>query len=332
VLPGTQQKIQKMITTNGGVYMDMRGLEMNASHFMNLDHMNEEGARRFTEALAQLINEGDLLDRRANDPSRRNVEVEGLTGVRLVEGVLQNEQPKVQFTAPPRAVPRAERPFLQGHAKGRVYFDTEGWGGLSDIATLRRTPFADRCSPLRVLEDGLPLPLSNVSCDEVFEYHAGRMCHMDDKVYFSASDDSNPMDNGRKYKLGLDPARGCESALWLYPGDKVSVPIDTAQLADLEHGMSALRVNGMVMKGPKDDGRTLSIKLVVDGEQRLDEQVDLPTLKGAPHRWSLSPPVASSASNVHVVLSNPTQSFLLLTSVALRERMPPPHDQSVDIP
>ena len=131
-----------------------------------------------------------------------------------------------------------------------------------------------------------------------------------------------PLENGRTYALTLDPERSCEGALWLYPGDKVLVPLALDGLDAFKKGARILRLNSRTMLGPKDDTGEVNIKLVVDGEQRLDDKVGVQKLQGAPWRFILNPLLASSTEHAHVVLSNPTDSFILVTSVALREYRP----------
>ncbi len=52
VLPGVQERAIAQIEGAGGTYLDMRGLPMSMDMFKNEDHMNTEGSRRFTLALA----------------------------------------------------------------------------------------------------------------------------------------------------------------------------------------------------------------------------------------------------------------------------------------
>ncbi|MBA2321537.1 MAG: hypothetical protein H0V89_10310, partial [Deltaproteobacteria bacterium] len=52
VLAGVQEQAVAIIEAAGGTYLDMRGLPMSMDMFKNEDHMNAEGSRRFTMALA----------------------------------------------------------------------------------------------------------------------------------------------------------------------------------------------------------------------------------------------------------------------------------------
>jgi hypothetical protein len=63
------------------------------------------------------------------------------------------------------------------------------------------TSDADEGSTLRLLEDGQYLGPSGVSHDDVRTLGRGRFSHWGDKVYFSASDNSDPNENGRTYSV-----------------------------------------------------------------------------------------------------------------------------------
>ncbi len=59
--PGVQEAAVRVVDEVGGHFVDMRGLSMSASQFRNIDHMNKEGSRRFTEALASALVDIDVL-------------------------------------------------------------------------------------------------------------------------------------------------------------------------------------------------------------------------------------------------------------------------------
>lgn len=56
-------------------------------------------------------------------------------------------------------------------------------------------------SPLRVSEDGKALPLPHAAYDEIASVGMGRYSHRDTGLYFSASDNSDPRANGRRYTI-----------------------------------------------------------------------------------------------------------------------------------
>ncbi len=61
-----------------------------------------------------------------------------------------------------------------------------------------RRPFR---SPLVVIEDGVALPFVVSSPDAVSDGPPGRFCHRGAWMYFTASDGSDPRDNGRRYEM-----------------------------------------------------------------------------------------------------------------------------------
>jgi hypothetical protein len=350
VRPGTEARLRELLDPHGGILLDFSRLPMVADLYTNLDHMTEEGARRFTRALAE-----GLVDLGIGDEPEAFVRPEplgppiggsavpaelagirqswvavpsdgvvswtgqGWTGtadtfrVRLVMEPTGEARPTVQIAGmaarverlpsgrwiaehagpPPTgtwtvdvraegggivvqglevgagATPRyavGYRPDVRGprlELLGRVeIFDGEAWldpvrpivplrvppvprAGrglsdgpgltamfevprltfLSDFETRQHTPRHARCSPIRVIEDGEPLPLPNVGCKEVRDHGAGRSCHAEQRVLFAATDATDPSTNGRSYRLALDPERRCDGGVWLYPGDAVRVPV-----------------------------------------------------------------------------------------------------------
>jgi len=58
---------------------------------------------------------------------------------------------------------------------------------------------ADGRSRLKVYENGRPLPLPHCVHTEIRECGQGRFSHWGDRLYFSSTDNTNPLENGRKY-------------------------------------------------------------------------------------------------------------------------------------
>jgi hypothetical protein len=61
VLPGVQEHTIRLVEEKGGSFVDMRSLPMTSAMFKDEDHMNTEGSRRFSEALANALIELDAL-------------------------------------------------------------------------------------------------------------------------------------------------------------------------------------------------------------------------------------------------------------------------------
>jgi hypothetical protein len=425
VLPGVQERVVQLVDEAGGLYVDMRSLPMSAAHFRNVDHMNREGSRRFTEALASTILDLDALGDGATRASAglapRKVELHGprsavpadvaswapqgrllhpgtrllysfgdawprargpftvrvevlsrggspevlaadqpfalrpepredatawvgtqsltpptgpwtlsiessdafarvtrlslgsgagavaLLGAvpkagaearlfgarRSLGGVMEDLSVAPSYAAPPLAPPGARRPHEPAHGPASR-FDTERWSFLSDERLIGETAFGSRCSPLRVLEDGVPLPLPNVPCQDVVRRGGGRTCHSAESILFSATDGTDPDTNGRDYALALDPARACDGAAWLYPKDRFAASWPADGLAALgPEGANAFRFAARYLQ---HRDAPVHLRLVADGTVRIDETLSSRTLAAGAIEWPLDPPVRSGGT------------------------------------
>lgn len=312
VRKSSEKEVGPLVSSYGGVYLDMRRVPMDHSHFQNQDHMNNEGARRFTEILSELMQDLSLLR-----PQRPRVDL--LKSIALVEGKLTNLDLSVTFRNKPPELPRSDRIFIKG--RGRLlYFPVEALDFLADATTVDLTAHASRCSPLRVIEDSAPLPYPNVGCEEVMKHGYGRTCHAPDKLFFTTSDDSNPYSTGRLYEIALDEMRSCDAALWLYPGDRVRINARQGDFAAMPRGANTLSLLAYDRGSSRKGGESQLIVRVRAGNQlraeqaipvsRLGEAIDLP----------LSPKIASGAQSVAVEMHNSSDRFLLLTSLLFENR------------
>jgi hypothetical protein len=334
VLPEAEEQVPAVLARHGATYLDLRTLissrgatpgtranederrlYMDATHFENIDHMNQEGGRRFTEIVAELI--ADLGVVRRPRPSAELLQSMTLVDSRLVEVPLDTE-----FKSAPPKVPRPDRQFVQGRGE-LVYFPSDGFGYLNDLATIEVSPHASRCSPIRVLEDGEMLPRPNVSCDEVTKHMRGRTCHTPEKLFFTTPDRTDPYTNGRTYQLTLDPERRCDGGLWLYPMDRVRIgarPTDTARLL---RGSGAIRIVGSALGGTGRGGDAhLSLKVRAGNQIRAEGDVPLDLLPGRGAVLALQPRIGATPNNVVVELVNPSDQFVLLSSLRLLPEVP----------
>ena len=55
------------------------------------------------------------------------------------------------------------------------------------------------CSKLILFENGIELPTPHANHQNIRDYGQGQYSHWGDELYFSASDNSNPLLNGKKY-------------------------------------------------------------------------------------------------------------------------------------
>lgn len=446
VLPGTQEATVDLVRQLGGSYLDMRSLPMSTDMFKNVDHMNAEGSRRFTEALARALQRLDVLvdapetalpppravvtvedqpggvppaaqavlgegswvgpgatlrvhlpdgwkaERgplavgllteqveetggprlqvaeqevrlepraggwRAQDVRRRpegpfeltlsvppggpwvrvaalslgegpaRVVVVGdegaLDGVaaplfgvfRYEDGVMIDETVLPAYAGPPPPVPHADRPVEAG--QDRIgFYDTHRWDFLSDERLMGQTHFGSRCSPLRVTEDGVELPLANVPCVEVKRKGEGRSCHTPEGIYFTTVDGSDPRTNGRTYRLTLDAGRRCDGAVWLYPKDAFTVTWPKDRLSVFRRGADRLTLGARYLQKRKTH---IEVVLRVNGEPRLREQINGLDFQSGALSFPIVPPVPKDA-DVTLEIRNLDHTFYLFEEATLRE-------------
>ena len=323
VLPEVEPKAINMVRRHGGLYLDTRQLPLEATHFHNVDHMNPEGARHYTEAVARVLWETPGLEQYR---PRQGAEIDLMRMVDVQEGIARPHFPDATYRKPPPAVPKANRPFQRGR-KAMPYFETDHLHFLSDAATIEANPAARRCSPILVQEDGRPLPIGNVSCEEASKHRKGRYCHTSDRVYFSATDDTSPFVNDRDYKLSLDPKRRCWGSQWLYPRDQVRIRPDEGDFDRFENGARALTIMASTKSGKGSDAEPvrLHVKLWVNDKVRIDEQLtaeQVTTREG--HTFKLKQPIGTAA-DVLLEVTNASDSFVLLTGARFNDDRPRAH-------
>jgi hypothetical protein len=195
-----------------------------------------------------------------------------------------------------------------------------------------------RCSPVRVLEDGVPLSGGHAPCAEVGGVGAGRYCHAGDAVYFSASDGSDPLQNGRVYALDFDPERMCDvlrqavltplrGLLWLYPGDVVALPLtpDDASEIGVERrrrllgGIDALDITlERVSLGGDGSGDVR----VAWGDDAEASRVVAVSDRASAVTLTLPSPVLVDAPSFAIRLENHTSDIVRVGPLLLRERTP----------
>ncbi len=455
VLPGVQEATQQLLAPRAGDYVDMRALPMTAAMFKNEDHMNEEGSRRFSEALSRSLQELDALAPKARpelagpadvqgamvaadgsstplgepsseplllpaghgarwtlsawDPMRGpfavHAVIDGPEGgvapvvrfdgralpVRLAEvvdgrsrwevgeridaptgpvvlhilgspdggpdlavraaafgvgrgrvfvagraaaldghraelfgvhevsgGVFVDHTVRPTFTRKPVRVPGHDRPVTDLPNSVLSAFETERWAFLSDEALIGETNFGSRCSPLRITEDSALLPGANVPCAEVQRRKGGRSCHTTQRIFFSASDDTDPATNGRAYRMVLDEGRLCDGAVFLYPKDTFEVRFPEERLAGFQDGARYFTLGANYLNHRPAE---VQVTLTVGGEAVVDEAVNGPDLEKGLRTWQL-PAAVPAGSEVVLTLENRASVFYLVTEATLSERAP----------
>jgi hypothetical protein len=322
VLPATEVAVRSLVAENGGAYLDMRNFHLTESDFYNVDHMNDRGAKRFTEAVALALEDLDVLGRGKKAREEYGREIQLFGDIKLVDGELVDARtPLVYRRDEPLPVPRVLwDPELKISRDETVYFDTPRLAFLSDTSTTQHHPFGARCSPVRVLENGVALPMPNVSCEEVFKAGKGRVCHTADRMAFAASDNTDPTTNGRTYTLALDPDRQCEGTAWLYPDDAFRVTFPGGRLGRMVEGARAFRLEAIDVRRP-DSKDVVQFRLTAGDRVVLEESATLGSFDDGEREWAIEPPIPPDAGPVRLELMNKTRTFVLVTSAVLSERV-----------
>lgn len=313
VAEGVQEAITEVAAGSGGVYLDLRALDMEPWHFHNLDHMQPQGARRFTEILADTLIEVGAA--RLPEASRS---IDLLAPTRTTDGVLTNVRPALSVRRDPPTI-RSRQPARAGRGRLSV-FELPHLQALSDSATAEATRTASRCSPVRVLEDGVALPHPNRTCEGARRRGRGRLCHTAERVHFSASDDTHPAHNGRDYALALDPDRWCDGAVWLYPGDPLRITLGPDELQPLRGGLGWLILTAHGASPRRSQPMILKIQIRRHQAVWVSEQRPLRGSGEATWRIPIDPPIEAGAEHVSVDVINKSSGFVLLTGARLQAR------------
>ncbi|MEL6908532.1 MAG: hypothetical protein AAFP22_24185, partial [Planctomycetota bacterium] len=306
VEPTTEASLHNLLRRKGAWDLDLRALPVTDGDFVNLDHMNEDGADRFTRVVAD-------LSRRVGAWARDPVALDWLEPGRLVGGRYRTQTLTSRYAAPPPPLRSPDRePAQTGNGWG--WFEVAGWRFLSDRATRDVTPWASRCSPIRVFEDGVALPRHHETCEATARFGRGRVCHDDAGLRFTTPDRTDPATNGRRYTLGLDPARSCERARWIYPGDVVTLRRATARRA------TRLEVRIHEQSARPDPQRPAEVEVVVTQGARtlVAARVAAPAPPTASATLRLREPVLPSAGPVELTITSRSRRFLMVTEAVLR--------------
>ncbi|HMV65804.1 MAG TPA: hypothetical protein PKA64_03050 [Myxococcota bacterium] len=247
--------------------------------------------------------------------------------VRVVGGRVEDTQLRAKYLT---AVPQLPfTPRLRRGSRDEGAFQLDKLADLSDSQT-RDDAKPNKCSPVVVLEDGQPLLGVHASCAEVFAQGKGRSCFAGDLMIFSASDDTDPMINGRTYTVVLSPRRICDvyaqknsaflrDSWWFYPGDIAEFTIPAEQTAAFRDGANVLEVEVMPHVAEVDEPMVFQ---VYAGDKLLLDKTFKPegTLKRRRVAWAFDPPLPPKVGELRIRIENRSmRSFPLVTSITLAE-------------
>ena len=137
---------------------------------------------------------------------------------------------------------------------------------------------------------------------------------MPQALFFSASDGTDPVENGRAYTLALDERRMCDGAAWLYPADRFTVAWPVDRLDKLIEGADTFTLGGRYLQNRKV---SMSVRLTVEGEARVDEVIDGRRFKAGPVRWTIDPPIPTGTRDVVLEVENQDYVFYLIETASL---------------
>ncbi|MEN0061729.1 MAG: hypothetical protein AAGA48_06230 [Myxococcota bacterium] len=255
------------------------------------------------------------------DPPRQYVlgDAERLWGVRadvLARSPPDEWGPSVELVAAaPPVVPDAERP-LDNRPGAVAALRVPQMAFLSDEVLEASTRWSERCSPLRIVEDGKPLNDANVPCEAVAS-GPGRSCHTAESIQFSASDGSDPARNGRRYELRLAESRACGGELFVYPQDTLRFTVAASFLAPLTRGVRVLTLAGRPLQRRAGE---LVVRLHAGSRLVFERRIDGRTF----HRGDIFlrfEGVFPSDEPWTIELENLSATFYLLRGVTLSERL-----------
>ncbi len=189
---------------------------------------------------------------------------------------------------------------------------------LSDKAIGERIA-CGHCSPLRIRENMKLLPAPEWFCGKVVKGDPGLNCQVDGEIFFTSSDGTDPLRNGRHYALTLPDERQHGLFWWLYPGDRARLPLSTVRARQLRDGASRLHLEGIALAGQRQDG-LVRIRLLVGDEVALDEQVSVRSFDDGPFDRQLPERYALEGVTTALELESEADApFLFLTTIELGE-------------
>ncbi len=246
--------------------------------------------------------------------------------IRIVGGKVEDTELDPSFKAPPPKL--GVNPRVRKAPRGLGIMAVPAFSSLADAPTSRAS-VPHKCSPFRVLEGGEPLTDPWATCLDVADLKGGRSCHAGNVIYFAASDSTVPANNGRKYSLSLDETRVCDrrnqrnttplrGALWLYPGDHLTLTFPPDKLQEFYDGANKLEIE--VENPILRVGDVLDVRLLVNGETLVEQRIEPPSARRRTEVLSFEPPLPPRVRDVKLEFRNAsTRSYWLLLMATLSE-------------
>ncbi len=170
------------------------------------------------------------------------------------------------------------------------------------------------CSPLVLLEDGIPL-VRQVVAERFQPENLGTFRHSRDRIEFYPSTSSA---DDHVYTVQLSERRECRGHLWLYPDDALTIENDT-MATRLVTGADTLQLGGFIFGTRRQ--AFVQVEVDSDAGHHLSQLVPIRRLEGEPLNLRLDRRLPPTPKNVRVRLSTPDggNALVLLNTVALQD-------------
>lgn len=178
----------------GASWVDLSGLVPPDWAFLNLDHLDDEGATAWSTQLGWVLRRGEGVDLFGPNPGPEGWKPP------LATWSAAGPTPEIRM-----GVPEPLPGGLLALSLGRPQ--------LSDARTAALHPRGARCSPIRVRHEAGVLP-HGLPCG-MLRRRTGATCHGELGVVWK------PVTDG-PWTVEVAADRGCDGALWLYPEDRVA--------------------------------------------------------------------------------------------------------------
>jgi hypothetical protein len=184
LLAAYQRDIDAWLAAHGVLLLDTSGDEaLGTDMYRGSDHLNEAGREHLTLKL------GRWLARWWADPGAERAELErAFLDVLATDDAGALAEETLEWPVPTAAVEPVRRAMVKVALPEWIAADGD-------------TEADPERSRWELLEDGRPLGPAHTLLPTIVIYGQGRYAHLGGELYFTASDDTSPRDNGRSYVL-----------------------------------------------------------------------------------------------------------------------------------
>ncbi|MBN1337264.1 MAG: hypothetical protein JXB39_14995 [Deltaproteobacteria bacterium] len=205
---------------------------------------------------------------------------------------------------------------------GRGVLDLPGTLVFAEDRTQSILGVTARCSPVVLLEDGVPLAEAHASNVRLAQATAGVYQHVGETLRFRASDGSDPL--GHAWTVRLADSRICARYTWILPGDTLVAQAYPGRLNRLRRPLKSLWLRGA--PPPQEGPWTLSVTVRTRERSFFEQEIRIADL-GELRRFPLDPPVALPPRDLEVeIVSPPDAPPVLLDMILVAEDAPPARD------